>query len=60
MSVYEQVARAAESSYQKLAAEFGLSPSNRSRVQPGNPQMGLPGMDSDEQPMGAALGDFSA
>lgn len=60
MSVYEQIARAAESSYQKLAAEFGLSPSNRSRVQPGNPQMGLPGMDEPEQPMGSALGDFSA
>ncbi|MEN8822304.1 MAG: P27 family phage terminase small subunit [Abyssibacter sp.] len=60
ISVYEQLARTAESSYHKLSAEFGLSPSNRSRVQPGNPQMGLPGMDEPEQPMGSALGDFSA
>lgn len=49
-SVYLQISRAALGTYMKLASEFGLTPSARSRVKAGaGGQMPLPGMDEDGQ-----------
>lgn len=48
VSVYEQIRRAAMTSYLKLASEFGLTPSSRTRIRPGSPQLALPGMDGNE------------
>lgn len=61
MSVYEQLARDARSQYQKLAAEFGLSPSNRTRVRAGSPQLELPGVPDSESAGagGPRLADFA-
>jgi len=44
-SVYAQISRRALETYEKLCAQFGLSPSGRSRVTPSDNQPFLPGME---------------
>ena len=63
MSVPLQIANAAEARYWKAVAEFGLSPSSRSRVQPTSGQIALPGMEATEQDapaLGTRLADFAS
>lgn len=53
MSVYLQIQRAAQSSYMKLANEFGLTAAARTRVQPSSAQLPLPlGGDTGNQDNG--------
>lgn len=60
VSVYEQVRRASQSQYLKLASEFGLTPAARSRVKPGTPQLSLPGMGGANDAGGApSLASFA-
>ncbi len=59
MSVYVQISNAAIAQYLKLAAEFGLSPSSRSRVRLSvGGQMPLPGVEEPDQ--GPSLRSFAA
>jgi P27 family predicted phage terminase small subunit len=51
MSVWVQIRNAASKRMMSFAAEFGMSPSARSRVTPSeNQQMALPGLESPEVP----------
>lgn len=61
MSVYLQISNAAIKDYLKLAAEFGLTPAARSRVQPGVPgQLSLPGVDPAPEAGAPTLRSFAA
>lgn len=60
MSVYLQIARAAESQYVKLCNELGLTPAARSRVKASNSgQLSLPGL-APADGEGASLRSFAA
>lgn len=50
MSVWVQIRNRAYDRMMKFAAEFGMSPSARSRVTPSDNQMTLPGVDNPEAP----------
>jgi len=50
MSVWVQIRNRAYDRMMKFAAEFGMSPSARSRVTPSDNQLALPGMESPEAP----------
>lgn len=59
-SVYLQISRKSIELYHKLAAEFGLTPSARTRVTPGaTPQMGLPGVEA-ATPARPSLASFAS
>lgn len=61
MSVYLQISNAAIDKYLKLAAEFGLSPSSRSRVSPAaGGQLSLPGIEPGGEQGPPRLRDFAA
>lgn len=51
MSVWLQISNRAVEQMHKFLAEFGMTPSARSRVTPSNPQLGLFG-DDQQQPKG--------
>lgn len=50
MSVWLQIRNRAYDRMMKFAAEFGMSPSARTRVTPSDNQMALPGMEKPEAP----------
>ena len=50
MSVWVQIRNRAYDRMMKFAAEFGMSPSARSRVTPSDNQLTLPGLDNPEAP----------
>ena len=52
MSVWVQIRNRAYDRMMKFAAEFGMSPSSRSRVTPSDNQLNLPGMETPEVPRG--------
>lgn len=57
-SVYLQISRKAQENCLRFAAEFGMTPSARSRVTPGEAgQLGLPGVEA--QPQASGLGSFA-
>jgi P27 family predicted phage terminase small subunit len=59
-SVYLQISRKSIELYHKLAAEFGLTPSARTRVTPGaTPQLGLPGVEAPAGPKRPTLASFA-
>ena len=57
MSVYLIISRKAMELYLKFIAEFGGTPSARTRVSPSSPQLGLPGIEG--QPDKPRLGMFA-
>ncbi len=60
-SVYLQISRAAQDKCMAYAKEFGMTPSARSRVTPGESgQLGLPGVDAPTTPAPAGLGAFAS
>ena len=50
MSVWVQIRNRAYDRMMKFAAEFGMSPSSRSRVTPSDNQLTLPGLDAPDAP----------
>ena len=50
MSVWVQIRNAAYKRMMSFAAEFGMSPSSRSRVTPSDNQLDLPGLEAPDMP----------
>lgn len=57
ISVLQQISNRALEQMKSFLAEFGMTPAARSRVTPGDPQLGLPGV--DKKPVEGGWGTFS-